>query len=401
MSSARRENPRHLPELDGIRGLAILGVLIAHIVLMGGIVNGTSPAMWEQVLLHSASILGGGVDLLFVLSGFLITGILLRTKQSENYFSSFYIRRMLRIFPIYYLTLTASVLVGERLAAFGNLLPAWTSWRIAYFLYLQNWPLFWHGEKVMSGMWGVYWSLAVEEQFYLIWPLVILYFSNKIVFRICAIGVPLAILLRVFLYYAYFGNNFGLLQLTSSRVEGLLLGAMCAVFMNSRQTPLPMRWIVASGTTGTVLLLAIGFLHPEELLAVGKWFELLGPTSFALISLALVAASQHPFPRFKKILTQPWLRSFGKFSYGMYVYHLILIFAIRHYVVNGRTPTNGSGIPYSIAVKASMILAEIGAVYLLAKLSFDVVETRFLRLKPHFEPQNSVISGRKTEERVL
>ena len=102
-----------MPELDGIRGLAILGVLCSHIAVLGGIISAELPSLPERLLLYAMVPMWGGVDLFFVLSGFLITGILLRTKTSNNYFSSFYTRRVLRIFPIYYLTLILSLIVGH------------------------------------------------------------------------------------------------------------------------------------------------------------------------------------------------------------------------------------------------------------------------------------------------
>jgi len=390
MLAVRRDQARHLPELDGIRGLAILGVLCSHLAGMGGILNVNSPARWEKVLLHIAVPLWGGVDLFFVLSGFLITGILLRTKESKNYFSSFYMRRMLRIFPIYYLVLTSCVVLSHFLGALNNLLPAWVSWKVAYFLYLQNWPVFWHGEKTMSGVWGVYWSLAVEEQFYFVWPLIIFLSSEKTMWRICALGVPCAIAFRIFMYYAYFGDQFGLLQLTSSRVDGLMMGSICAIYMYTRKKPLPMGWIAAGGLAGAIIIGSIAIWDRVELVATGKWMGLIGSTAFALLSLALVGASQHPLPWLKKILTLGWLRSAGKYSYGMYVYHLMLILAIRSCLPNGKFETYRDGLPFNLAVKMLVYFAEILLVYLAAKLSFELIETRFLSLKRYFEPAGKI-----------
>lgn len=398
--SVTKTEGRHLPELDGIRGLAILGVLCSHVASVGGILNATAPAPWERAVFTVLIPLWGGVDLFFVLSGFLITGILLRTREANNYFRSFYARRMLRIFPIYYLTITLSLLLGRFLGEVGRQLPAWTSWKVAYFLYLQNWPVFWHGQKVMGGLWGVYWSLAVEEQFYFVWPLLIFLCSEKTVIRICLWGLPFAILLRAYLCYAYFGAEFGLLQLTTSRMEGLLLGSACAVFMHAHKKPLPRLWIVASTVAGASLFGAIAIFHNRELVATGKWMSLFGTTSYALLSLALVAASQHPFPLLRRFLTLTWLRSMGKYSYGMYVYHIFLVFALRRYLVNGRVPTGGSGIPYAWPVKVLAFLAEILVVYLFAKVSYELVEKRFLQLKRRFQPKGSTENSSLLQRQV-
>jgi hypothetical protein len=85
---------------------------------------------------------------------------------------------VLRIFPIYYLVLTLSVVIGHFWVIVASMLPPWTSWKVSYFFCLQNWPVFWHGDKMMGGLWGAYWSLAVEEQFYFLWPLAIFSFRE-------------------------------------------------------------------------------------------------------------------------------------------------------------------------------------------------------------------------------
>ncbi len=245
MSSSAKEYRRHRPELDGIRGLAILGVLCSHGVSLTAVVGNnhfTAGDIWAKMFLTP---LWGGVDLFFVLSGFLITDILLQSKTANNYFSSFYARRILRIFPVYYLVLVCSLLVGHFSIALAAQLPPSLSWRSAYFIYLQNWPVFWHGYKTEGGVWGAYWSLAVEEQFYFIWPIVVLHMSEKTITRICWLGLVCALLLRIYLYNHYFGSNFGLLQITSSRVDGLFAGAALSIYMYKHKRPVPMRWIKA------------------------------------------------------------------------------------------------------------------------------------------------------------
>lgn len=239
---------RYSPELDGIRGLAILGVLCSHGAGLSGIFQGNQARSIDLLLKHLMVPLWGGVDLFFALSGFLITGILLRTKGAENYFSAFYVRRILRIFPIYYLVLVFSLVLAHFSSGFASLLPPQNSWKMAYFFYLQNVPAFWHGAKVMGGIWGLYWSLSVEEQFYLIWPLVILLLPEKTVERICYIGLAYALPLRIVLAFVYFGGHFGLAQITTSRVDGLLIGAAIAVYMFRRKRPVPMGWIAAGAS---------------------------------------------------------------------------------------------------------------------------------------------------------
>ena len=161
--------PNHKPELDGIRGIALLAVMLSHggpLIIRGGILS--------KILVYSMVPGWSGVELFFVLSGFLIAGILLKTKSADNYFSSFYARRFLRIFPIYYLAVTVALLVAGHNSWWNAQLPPLLKTRIAYYFYLQNWPIFWKNHVFIVGnAFGHFWSLAVEEQFYLICPLII------------------------------------------------------------------------------------------------------------------------------------------------------------------------------------------------------------------------------------
>jgi peptidoglycan/LPS O-acetylase OafA/YrhL len=387
MVAPHSEQKGHMPELDGIRGLAILGVLCSHIAVLGGIISAELPSLPERLLLYAMVPMWGGVDLFFVLSGFLITGILLRTKTSNNYFSSFYTRRVLRIFPIYYLTLILSLIVGRFSVDMASMLPPWTSWKLSYFLYLQNWPIFWHGAKGMGGFWGAYWSLAVEEQFYFVWPLVILLLSEKAIVRICYIALPCALLLRIFLYFIYFDNQVGLVQITSSRVDGLFMGAICSIYMFLRKRPVPMGSIIVCGSAGSAILGYIAIFHRYELVSRALWMGTIGITGYALLSTALVAISQHKLPFVQKVLTLKWMLLAGKYSYGMYVYHIFIIFAIRHYLVSFSSLRLDLGVRFGFPVIILAIIIEMVVVYLVAKVSYDLYEARFLRLKKYFKPK--------------
>ena len=163
----------HIPALDGLRGLAILLVLMIHFCCLTGVVPRTT---LDVLFLKFASIGWCGVNLFFLLSGFLITGILFDTKSSSNRMKNFYARRTLRIFPLYYGVLTLWFLV---LPAF-NLDGTVRSWpsqqKVWVWLYAVNWGLIWGGHQF--GVMEHFWSLAVEEHFYLLWPLVI-WFSSR------------------------------------------------------------------------------------------------------------------------------------------------------------------------------------------------------------------------------
>jgi peptidoglycan/LPS O-acetylase OafA/YrhL len=151
----------HLPELDGLRGLAILLVLFFHfaadlprnVIFLGPVYFGWS-----------------GVGLFFVLSGFLITRILLRTRRAEGYFRSFYVRRALRIFPLYSGVLAFCTLLFVLFPVLRPMFPGDRD-RIFHWLYLGNWTPLLAGED--QRRMGTFWSLAIEEQFYWIWPFIV------------------------------------------------------------------------------------------------------------------------------------------------------------------------------------------------------------------------------------
>jgi len=153
-----------IPALDGIRGLAILMVMLFH---YGGNLERTNPI--GRLVGGLFSFGWSGVDLFFVLSGFLITGILLDSRNAENYFSSFYARRVLRIFPAYYVSLALLLLILPMLDPPLRLSLPSDQWM--YVFYAQNWVGIF--DYPGRGLLTPYWSLAVEEQFYLVWPLVV------------------------------------------------------------------------------------------------------------------------------------------------------------------------------------------------------------------------------------
>jgi peptidoglycan/LPS O-acetylase OafA/YrhL len=183
--TARRREPRpddreRDPRLDGVRGIAILLVLVYHLTLYGGMApNGPFlDRLWRTWTLP----LGLGVDLFFVLSGFLITGILLDTKDGPDYFRNFYARRFLRIFPLYYATLAATFL----------LIPAVRLDAVWYWTYLINYRFADVGWPRVAYL-GHFWTLAVEEQFYLVWPALVFFVPRRVLPWLCVAAVTYSI----------------------------------------------------------------------------------------------------------------------------------------------------------------------------------------------------------------
>ena len=282
-SPSRVAEPSHKPELDGIRGIALLAVMLSH----GGryILQTTLAAK----LFAYAMVPGwGGVELFFVLSGFLITGILLKSKAAENYFSSFYARRFLRIFPIYYLVVTAGLVAAHYSVWWNTMMPP-ERMRISYYFYAQNWPLFWnHGAYQTVSVFGhlepggrraVLSGLAPDH----------LAAAGGLDLLLCTVGLVMALPLRFYMVHHY-AESLGAMVMTTSRMDGLLIGVILAILL--RRGQIPLRWIYLALGLGGGIFGYIAVFHHRELIDTQFYMPTVGITSFALLAGGLLALSQ-------------------------------------------------------------------------------------------------------------
>lgn len=377
-TQGNKGEPRHQPELDGVRGIALLAVMLSHggpMIIRGGVLS--------KIVVYTMIPGWSGVELFFSLSGFLIAGILLRTKTAENYFSSFYVRRCLRIFPIYYFVLTIGLLAATRSSWWHSQLPTLIKTRIAYYLYLQNWPLFWqHHLFLTNNAFGHFWSLAVEEQFYLVCPLVIWLLPERVVLWLCVAGMAIALPLRVYMVHR-FAEDFTAMALTSSRIDGLLIGVMLAIFF--RHGIVRMRWILMMLASGGAIIGYIALRHHHELIDTYLYMPTIGITGFALLSGGFLALSQHPIGWLRRMLTARWLRIVGKYSYGMYIYHIPIYAIVDHYVAKHL----GVRLPLPLHLGVFYVGMLIVLTFLVSKISYDYFESKILAWKSHFRPRYS------------
>lgn len=384
-SNVRSAEPNHKPELDGIRGIALLAVMLSH----GGPYIERTTALSK--FFAYAMIPGwSGVELFFVLSGFLITGILLQSKSAENYFSSFYARRFLRIFPIYYLVLTVGLLAATHVSWLSAVLPAAGKTRISYYFYAQNWPIFWpHHLFLKTNLFGHFWSLAVEEQFYLIWPLVVWLLPENAILTLCSVGLAIALPLRIYMVHR-FAEDFTAMALTTSRMDGLLVGVILAILL--RRGQIPLRWIYVCLGAGAGIIGYIAAFHHRELIATYFYMPTLGITGFSLLSGGLLALSQHRIGWLRHILGARWLRATGKYSYGMYIYH-IPIYVICEHVL---TVHLGLGLPMPLRYSLPYIAFLVAVTFVVAKISYDFFESKVLALKIYFKPRTRAVTLERT-----
>jgi peptidoglycan/LPS O-acetylase OafA/YrhL len=361
---------RRLTSLDGWRGLAILLVFARHYFLTS---NVHSFAVLFAVQIASTGWIG--VDLFFVLSGFLITGILLDTRGHKRYFRNFYMRRTLRIFPLFYGVLLLA------LALTPVLHLQWQRGDIAHFLYVGNIATRFNPSLVDIKPWlglDATWSLAVEEQFYLVWPITVLWIADRRPLRWIAAFMTAALLLRVILlallprehavWWSY--------EALPMRADGLLCGAAAAILFRSGTLAEALRRIRWPAMISAAILAAI--LVQEHRLQLGSVSTtiLLLPC-LGILFAWLLLTTLLPGSWAYKIGSTRWLRFFGRYSYGMYIFHrLINSDGMLHSIQLHTHSQVLGGVLYVLAVFALTTAAAV--------LSYELYESRFLKLKRKF-----------------
>jgi peptidoglycan/LPS O-acetylase OafA/YrhL len=314
-----------IPELDGLRGMAIGMILIKHFFVVVTVPG--SPFAYAFVPTRLA---WTGVDLFFVLSGFLIGGILLDARASSNYFRVFYTRRFLRIIPIYAVLLLCVFSLtllwqARHLRGFDEIFGGNLPWA-PFVLFLQNF------EMTLRNAWGIFplgvtWSLAVEEQFYLTLPVLIRFLPRRALLGVIFAGIILAPVLRTFFHSVSPNNYFAWYTLMPCRADALLLGVLGAVALREP------RWrnLLASRPrfmSGTLLFLLLGvvFLTLRAPDAADTLMATAGFTWMALFYLViLLYAVLFPGGWIGRCLRLGWLRGLGIIAYGTYLVHELFL----------------------------------------------------------------------------
>lgn len=367
--------------LDGLRGIAVILVLFAHFFPNLNYAPSRILA-WTNNFAMSGWV---GVDLFFVLSGFLITGILLGTRGRPDYFRNFYIRRALRIFPLYY----GALLIVYGLLPLAGVLTPVDLGRV-WELQAWNWA---HCSNVAMGLdpnhlynervnFSHFWSLAVEEHFYLAWPVVVWLTPTRRLGTVCVGIVLFAVAVRSVAEFGFAAPNWFFKQ-TPCRIDSLAVGGLLAVAARSgRLGEYRVRMALVAGLIGVGLVVLFVNLR---CLAVHHWLtRSVGFTVLAVFFASVIglAVTVRPSSRTWRLLANPVLCFFGTYSYGIYVIHGMLTPVLgawtpaEEWIAATGSPALGSFGVFAVRVAISVTLAVV---------SWHLYEKQFLKLKRHFE----------------
>lgn len=343
--------------LDGLRGYAALSIVLAHLPQI------SESFLGEKIhfMLEFSKLAYLGVDVFFVLSGFLITRILIKEKKENDFsFKRFYLKRSLRIFPIYYLTIVACGLIF--------------SWEGMGYVstYLSNY--FFSFSSVPHSMRHA-WSLAVEEHFYLVWPALLFLFSLDNAKKVILYGIPLLVLISLLFVYQYYDVNSAnnlVYRGSQFRILSLAAGSFLA-FIEPRIR------ILGRAKTGIIgLAFLCTYLLAIFLYKTGFTDFLPAPlilfVLFMLVStLFFLFVLQHEGKRgvVNFLFTNDLMRYIGKISYGVYLYH----FPILYYF--GITHNQLDGAPISVIES----LLPVTLIFLIPTVSFYLLERPLLKMK--------------------
>ncbi|MGD0389021.1 MAG: acyltransferase [Tepidisphaeraceae bacterium] len=373
----------HVPALDGMRGLAILAIIVLHFGELCGQTTAAQRA-WHTLL----SPLWMGVDLFFVLSGFLITRILLAAKGKPRFFFNFYGRRTVRIFPLYYGVLLG-IFVILPLIRPGRPAPELRAQQVWFWTYLSNFRMAWTGRLWAADAVRVnhFWSLAVEEQFYLVWPTLVSWLDRRTLRRTCLAiiaAAPVARAVAILGFHVDWAVVFGM---TPFRMDTLCYGALVAVLaQDSKALERVRRWapsaVVLCLAGLACLFAARGGLDSGQPSVQLIAYTLTGPLFAGLILWTLARSGPN---RLSWAFEARWLTFLGKYSYGLYVFHYLLMPQYQHIFSLIDPRASGElGIVQTLAFEALAMACSVA----IAILSYHLYEAQFLKIKRYFSSRD-------------
>ncbi len=363
----------HVPALDGLRGLAVAFVLVHHLVRFAP--GGALGALIENVA-YAGYV---GVDLFFVLSGFLITGILLASREAKDYYPRFLLRRSLRIFPLYFATLAFIFLVFRPVArALGADPEPIVGPVVAYVLYVSNFAI------AHAGHFGwrptdITWSLAIEEQFYLVFPWVVRALSPSRLVRALVVLAGLAIVIRTGLYLAL-GRDAAVpcYVLPFCRMDALALGGLVATLEVAPDTRVKraLEGLASVALVVVPVLALTGRLGQED-----PFTMTIGYTIVALAMVGLVVrTSVRPTRALERLFTTSAMTFLGTRSYGIYLFHSLIEGAVRR-LPGLRDVFSETHLRDDVGMSVAFTITSLVLTLIAAQISFVCFEKPVLSLR--------------------
>jgi peptidoglycan/LPS O-acetylase OafA/YrhL len=347
--------PSYIPELDGLRGLAVLAVVLyhCHTRLTGTWIYG--PLLWGWA----------GVNLFFALSGFLITSILIEARDKPNYFRNFYARRALRIWPVYFLLLIVCYSVPDWFL--GDTFAHQTHWKtlVAYLLFIQNLR-----HTQLPGTLGPTWSLAIEEQYYVVWAPIVRFCRGRLTWLLPVILLGMVAASPLFrLSHAHFLNT----THTLIHLDGIAMGSLLALGLYglraSRRT-----WLW-TGLAAAVL----GFVAAGTIFGGTSFLDTGLSLGFAGVVLLAVAGTGARNP-ITFLLRRGPLAYYGKISYGLYMTHILVFVYFGNF--DARLDDK-----YHVGIAGNLLIVALRLIAstIVATVLWYGFESQVLKLKRYFK----------------
>lgn len=368
----------YFPGLDGVRAFLLVAVLLRHYNHFW-----TPTSLAERFYLVIPNLAIPALDVFFAMSGFLITGILLDTKDSPAYFKNFYMRRVLRILPPYYAFLAIWFLILPNISAFADLaapfeIQRWFWFHAANFLVVLQTP-----ETTFHPQLYHLWSLSFEEQFYLLWPAVVFALTRQSLLRVCGVAFVASLGWRIGVVLLGLDHEYGFVLLPG-RLDPLAAGCAMAVLVRQpgrleSMVPIARKVLVA---TSVGMLLMIGFRHsylPNDPVILTA-----GLTLSAVFSTAVVVSVLKLDPERigGRILLHPVTARVGAFTYAAYIWHWPVEVIAQHLGLDFRAFYQffGNRIAGQLAYWALLFTTSV----LVGGLSWHLLEKHCLKLKRYF-----------------
>lgn len=359
--------------LDGLRGIAILLVLIFHFSLKES--DGFTSDCFRYFTLHGAF----GVDLFFVLSGFLISCSLIDSKTKKHFFLNFYIRRVLRVSPIYYVYLFLCFFIFPGML---DISPYVNKWWLSLVTYTSNFTDLFTRDFITPNI-SILWSLAVEEQFYLVWPIFVFLLGLRGFKRLCLVLILIAFLSRTLMLLT--GWSYQQIYVTTfCRMDSLAFGAYFAAMTKEKNynseitTMFARKSLISLGCFYIILLGIKSLIGFPKLLFTSFGFLFVGLFMLLLFIIAFHAKSGDFGNRF---FSNKLLVFFGKYSYAMYLFHPITKIIILKFI---NKELYNELINYPIFFQLIFYLVAISITLFFAIVSWHLIEKHFLAFKKYF-----------------